>query len=125
MEVWQQIMIVVASANKCQYYASPHGYYSEIPLGIGSDKLVALYGGNWEAAGIDKLTRALLEYARKVTLNSYAITDEDIQTVRKAGYDDAQILEATVVTSQCNAANRLVSSLSGTPLPEPATRYQT
>lgn len=123
IEVWQQNMIVVASANKCQYCASSHSYYSEIFLGIGSDKLVALYEGNWEAAGINKGTKALLEYARKVSLSSYGITNEDIQTIIKAGYDDAQIPEATVVT--WHAANRLVSSLSSTPILELATRYLT
>lgn len=125
MEIWQEIMIVVASANKCQYCASSHSYHSEIFLGVGSNRLVALWEGNWEAAGVDERTKLLLEYARKVTTCSYAITDRDIEVLRKAGYDDSEILEATVVTCSCNAANRFVSALSGTPIAELAARYLT
>lgn len=123
MEVWQQIMIVVASANQCQYCATSHGYYSEVFLGTDKEKLVALFSGDWKAAGIDNRTAKLLEYARKLTLHPYAITDMDIQVLREAGYKDAEILEATVVICNCNAANRLVSALSGTPIPELAARY--
>jgi uncharacterized peroxidase-related enzyme len=122
-KVWEMIMVVVAGANQCQYCATTHSYNAERYLGESRKSMAALLSGDFKGAGMDERTTKLLEYARKLTLRPHAVTSSDIQALRDSGYNDAEILEATVVTCSCNATNRLVSALSGTSFPELVDRY--
>lgn len=118
MAVWEQLMVVVARANQCQYCAATHTLHAEKDHGVNHRRLEALLSGDWKRAGLDYKTAKLMEYAKKVTLRPYAVEESDIAELREAGYGDPEILEATVVICNCNATNRLVSSLSNGSVPD-------
>jgi len=61
--------------------------------------------------GYDPATKQLLDYAEKVTRYAYRVTDQDIAELRRVGWSDRQILEATVVAAQFNFINRIVDAL--------------
>jgi alkylhydroperoxidase family enzyme len=53
----------------------------------------------------------LLDFAVKLTRKPSSCTDEDINVLRKAGWSDSAILDATLVVSYFNFVNRIAEGL--------------
>jgi alkylhydroperoxidase family enzyme len=58
-----------------------------------------------------EIAGALGEYVKKVTHNAYKITDDDIVLLRKAGYSEDEIFEATVSAALRAGLVRIESGL--------------
>lgn len=72
---------------------------------------------------MDAKTRAVLEYASKLTDTPSLVDQEDMGLLRKAGWDDRAIWEITALVSFFNFSGRLEAA-SGLPpdqIPEGAT----
>lgn len=54
---------------------------------------------------------AALRYARKLTVSPGGMEKADVEALRKAGYDDGEILEINQVCAYFNYANRLLNGL--------------
>ena len=54
---------------------------------------------------------ALCEYAEKLTLTPKQMTSEDIEALRKAGFDDRAIHDATQVIGFFNYIDRIADAL--------------
>ena len=54
--------------------------------------------------------RALLRVARTITLHAYRTTDEDVETLRQAGWSDPQIAEMVYVTALFAFFNRVADA---------------
>ena len=63
---------------------------------------------------LDGKWRALLVYARQLTLEPAALTEQSIQDLRDAGTDDGEILEVNQVAGYFAYANRAVLGLGVT-----------
>ena len=50
---------------------------------------------DFRKADLDSQTRALLEFAEKVSLTPYKVVDEDLDQLRQAGLNDQDIFLAT------------------------------
>ena len=72
--------------------------------------VTSLKNGAPESAFEDK-ELALLNYAREVTLNPGAITEQTIHKIRAAGADDGEILEVNQISGYFSYANRTVLGL--------------
>lgn len=59
----------------------------------------------------DPSERALLDYARKLTLAPGSVRAADVEALRAAGWDDAAILSAAQVVAYFNWVNRLADGL--------------
>lgn len=57
---------------------------------------------------------ALLEYARKLTLQPGDMEQADVETLKKNGLDDGEILEANQIIGYFNYVNRLLNGLGVT-----------
>jgi uncharacterized peroxidase-related enzyme len=68
-----------------------------------------------ESPLIDEATRALLQFSRKMTRESYKIHDADIQTLRDRGLSDPAILEGMHVIALFNYMDRMADAM-GTPV---------
>lgn len=60
---------------------------------------------------IDDRTKALLQFAEKVTRHAYRVTESDIQSLRDLGLSDEDILEATYVIAGFNMFDRIADAL--------------
>ena len=58
--------------------------------------------------------RAALAYAEKLTLSPGAMVESDVADLRRAGWDDGEILEINQITGYFNYANRLLNGLGVT-----------
>ena len=62
---------------------------------------------DFRKADLDSQTRALLEFAGKVSLTPYKVVDEDLDQLRQAGLNDQDICLATHIIGIFNYLVRL------------------
>lgn len=72
------------------------------------------FATTWPEYDLDPKTRALLSYSSKMTEAPSMIDDEDIESLREAGWDDDGIYEATALISFFNFTGRM-EAVSGLP----------
>jgi uncharacterized peroxidase-related enzyme len=83
--------------------------------GDGGDEAAAAGAGETALSPAD---RAMLAYARKLTLTPRAVTAADVEALRAAGFDDAAILTIAQVVGFFNYYNRLSDGLGIDPEPD-------
>jgi uncharacterized peroxidase-related enzyme len=84
----EQIALAVSEANQCDYCLSAHTYLGSQAGLSESDLLDARHG-----TAADERTNAALVFARKVVDDRGHVSDEDVEQLRQAGYNDGQIAE--------------------------------
>ena len=62
---------------------------------------------DFRTADLDAQTRALLEFAEKVSLTPYKVVDEDFNQLRQTGLNDEDIFLATHIIGMFNYLVRL------------------
>jgi uncharacterized peroxidase-related enzyme len=107
------IAVVVSSINRCFYCLTAHGAavreLSDDPI-LG-EKLVM----NFRTADLDPRSRAMLEFAEKVTIESHKIDETDRQNLRDVGFNDADIWDITNIIAFFNMSNRVASAINMKP----------
>ena len=79
------------------------------------EHLSAEFATTWPTYDLDEKTRALLNYAKKLTEEPSMVEDSDIEDLRAAGWDERGIYEATALISFFNFSGRLEAA-SGLPM---------
>ena len=77
----------------------------------GDDKLVEEIKRDFEEASVDEKTKALLRFVCKVTHDPAGMREEDLQTLRDAGWEDRGILEGVLVAGLFGYFNRVADAL--------------
>ncbi|GIW90853.1 MAG: hypothetical protein KatS3mg109_1285 [Pirellulaceae bacterium] len=70
----------------------------------------ALAAGDLDRAEVAPKERALLEFVRLLTLHSYRTTAADVDRLRQAGWEEAQIAEAVYITALFAFFNRVADA---------------
>ncbi len=73
---------------------------------------------DYRHARLDRVDRAILDYACKLTLTPGEMTEADIQALREVGLDDPTIHDVVQVTALFNYYDRLADGLGIDPEPE-------
>ncbi|HXB79035.1 MAG TPA: carboxymuconolactone decarboxylase family protein [Bradyrhizobium sp.] len=85
----ERIALAVAEANGCDYCLSAHTY-----LGKNLAKLSeAEISANRNGSSSDSKAAAAVRFAVKLVKARGHVADADVQAVKKAGYNDAQVIE--------------------------------
>lgn len=84
----EQIALAVAGANSCDYCASAHTVLGG-GQGVDADELAR----NLDGESNDARTAAALRFARAIVQNRGFTSDDDLETVRGAGFDDGEVVE--------------------------------
>lgn len=74
-------------------------------------RLVEAVRRDYRTAGLSRADRAMLDYAVRLTKDATAVTLDDHEQLRKAGFDDTGILQITLVASWFNYINRVADAL--------------
>lgn len=113
----ERIALAVAQVNGCSYCLSAHTY-----LGLNLAKLsaeeVAL---NRQGTSGDAKAAAAVGFATKVAQARGHVSDGDVQSVRAAGFDDAQIVEIIAVVAE-NFFTNLLNELAKTEIDFPVVQ---
>jgi len=78
---------------------------------LNDNALVGALGEEYQSAGLDARTKVLLEYAEQITRDATKLTNADIDRLRRAGFSDKDILEATQIAAYFNDVDRLADAL--------------
>ena len=73
--------------------------------------LAAQVAEDWRSANLPGSVVAMLEYVEKISLAAQTITHEDLDQLRKLGWDDREILDIALVSSAYNFWCRMADSL--------------
>jgi len=73
--------------------------------------LVDVLEKDYTAAPISEQDRVMLDYVVKLTRDATKVWKDDIEGLRKAGFDDRGILQITLIASWFNYINRVADAL--------------
>ena len=112
----EMIAVVVSSENKCFYCLTAHG--AAVRQLSGKPEMGEILAMNYRAGGFDDRTRAMLDFAVKITLNPQKIEEKDRERLRKEGFSDPDIWDIAAVAAFFNMSNRMASAVDMRPNPE-------
>jgi len=104
----EMIAVAVSSQNRCYYCLTAHG--AAVRVYSGDPALGETMVMNYRAAKLTKKQRAMLDFAVKMTVESYAIEEEDREGLRRAGFSDRDIWDIAAVAGFFNMSNRVASA---------------
>lgn len=104
----EQIALVVAGANGCDYCASAHTALGKMHK-VADGELAQ----NLQGKSADAKVQAALNFARKIVEARGNVPDTDLQAVRNAGYSEAEIVDIITVTC-INIFTNYFNHVSGT-----------
>lgn len=84
----EQLALVTAGQNSCDYCASAHTYLAE-KAGVAADERTA----NLNGKSADKRTQAALTFASQLVEKRGGVSDADVNAVREAGFSDEEMVE--------------------------------
>ena len=112
----EMIAVVVSSANRCYYCLVAHG--QAVRDLSGDPQLGEMMVMNYRVAELDGRTRAMLDYAWKLTKTPMDIGDGDRQALRDHGFSDQDIFDITDIVGFFNYTNRMAHGLDMMPNPD-------
>ena len=104
----EMIAVAVSSQNRCYYCLVAHG--AAVRALSGDPVLGELMVMNYRAARLSKRHRAMLDFAVKVTTESWKIEEDDREALRRAGFADRDIWDIAAVAGFYNMTNRVASA---------------
>ncbi|HEY7177797.1 MAG TPA: peroxidase-related enzyme [Gaiella sp.] len=112
----EMIAVVVSVANECRYCIAAH---SAALRKLTKDPALAdAIAADHTTAEIEQRVRAMLDYARKLTLRPTEMTEADVEALRDVGWTDEDVMDVAEVTGMFNLTNRMASGLGWEPNPE-------
>ena len=103
----EMIATVVSAQNRCFYCITVHG---NAFASFGDPILGEMMVMNYRAARLDKRQRAMLDFAVKLTIQSWEVEEEDREKLRRADFTDRDIWDIASIAAFYNMTNRLASA---------------
>jgi len=111
----ERIALAVAEVNGCDYCLSAHSYVGKKVAKLDDDEIRANRGG----ASNDPKADAAVRFAVKAVRERGHVRDSDINAVKAAGYDDAEVLEI-VLHVALNTLTNYVNEVAKTEIDFPS-----
>jgi uncharacterized peroxidase-related enzyme len=111
----ERIALAVAEANGCDYCLSAHTYLGKNLAKLEEAELAA----NRRGASTDEKADPAVRFAAQVVRARGQVTDADVQGLKAAGYDDAQVIEI-VLHVALNTLTNYVNEVAKTVIDFPA-----
>ena len=106
----EMMAVIVSVANKCEYCQIHH--LEAVKNFWKDDEKLEDFKKDFEASGLDEKEKALCRFAKSLTISPEKSKDEGlIRPLRKLGFSDREILDATLVIAYFNFVNRMVLGL--------------
>ena len=114
----EQIALTVSGVNGCGYCASAHTAIGKM-FKLKAEELAA----NVQGRSANAKTEAALRFAQEVVTDRGRVSDEDVQRLRIAGYNDAEIIEI-VATVALNLFSNYFNHIAGTEIDFPVVNIE-
>lgn len=109
----EMIAVVVSVTNRCHYCIVSHS--AALRKLTGDPVLVDRLATGYRYAQLEPSERAMLDFAVKLTEQSAACTEADVEVLREVGWSDEDVMDIAEVTAMFNFTNRLASGLGWVP----------
>jgi uncharacterized peroxidase-related enzyme len=109
----EMIAVVVSSINRCFYCLVAHG--AAVRALSGDPALGEMLVMNYRVADLPPRQRAMLDFAAKLTEESFRIGAADRRRLREAGLSDGEIWDVAAVAAFFNMSNRMASAVDMRP----------
>ena len=112
----EMIAVAVSMANACSYCLVAHGYsVRKLTRDPVNGDLITL---DYKRAEITPRQRAILDYARVLTLAPAEVEDTDLDTLREHGLSDEDLWDVIEIAAMFNFTNRMAHATGMLPNPE-------
>ena len=106
----EMIVVATSNANQCQYCVIAHGAILRIRA---KNPLVAdQVAINYRKADITPRQKAMLDFAMKVALESYAVGDADLAALGAHGFGEEDVWDICAIAVFFGMSNRLANVLN-------------
>lgn len=102
------IAVTVSVANHCHYCIVAHG--AAVRKLSGDARLGDTVAANYRAAELDARTRAMLDFAWKLSVEPWTVGEKDRAALRKTGFTDRDIWDIAAVAGFFAMSNRIASA---------------
>ncbi len=116
------IAVAVSRENGCRYCTLHHEAALEA-WWKDADRVAAFRKGPGEAS-LNERETALVQYAVKLTAEPEKVEQEDVEALRRAGLSEEEILQANLIASYFNFANRIANGLGVDAPPDEVSGYR-
>lgn len=103
------IAVTVSVINECHNCVAVHG--RQLRQILKDDALADQVIEDYTRAPLDSRTTAVLDYVSRLTRDPVKVTEEDIRSLREAGYSDKEIVDIAHVAAWFNYVNRIALGL--------------
>lgn len=109
----EMIVVATSNVNQCHYCVVAHGAILRIRA---KNALIAdQVAINYRKADITARQKAMLDFAVKVSAESYKIGDDDLEILKAHGFSDEDIWDITGISAFFGMSNRLANTLNMRP----------
>ena len=109
----EMIVVATSGANQCQYCVVAHGAILRIRA---KNPLIAdQVAINYRKADITPRQRAMLDFAMQVALASHTVGEEDIERLKREGYDEEDVWDIATIAAFFGMSNRIANFTSTRP----------
>lgn len=112
----------VSALNGCAYCVRHHA--EALRAYVRDEDLIAAVVTDPRTAPLGARERAMLSYARTLTLTPSQTTEADVAGLREAGFGDEEILAIALIVGYFNFVNRVALGLGVKPSDEEITGYR-
>ena len=109
----EMIVVATSSANQCHYCVVAHGAILRVRAkqALVADQVAI----NYRKADISPRQKAMLDFAMKVALQSYAIDENDFAVLRGHGFSDEDVWDIGAIAAFFALSNRMANLTSMRP----------
>jgi len=108
-EIKELIAVVVSCVNKCNYCIKHHAEALKF-YWKNEDKVKQLIN-DYNSIKLEARIKIILDYAIQLTLSPNSITQNKVNKLKSAGWDDKDILSINLIVSYFNFVNRIALGL--------------
>lgn len=108
-KVKETIAVLVSKDNSCAYCVAAHTAALR-SVGMSAEEIASLESG-LDTADFTSKEKALIELAREANRNPLSVADAQFEALRRAGAEDAEIVEALGVMEVFTSFNKFLDAL--------------
>ncbi len=109
----EMIAVVVSSINRCHYCIIAHG--AAVRKLSNDPEFSDTLAINFRHCKLNARQKGMLEFAEKITENSFKVEEKDREALRILDFSDADIWDISAVAAFYNMTNRLASATAMQP----------
>ena len=109
----EMIVVATSNLNQCQYCVIAHGAILRIRA---KNPLIAdQIAVNYRKADITARQKAMLEFAIKVSVESYKVDDADLEALQAHGFTEEDVWDITAISAFFGLSNRMANVMNMRP----------